>query len=94
MNAAEKIIEKMSHQFTRQDILRTAKKLGYSYSTANGVVDRMIFEDMCKRTGNGVYQKLEEPEPVLKDEEQAEDEEDPEEWVDDFEDNFLDDIEI
>ena len=59
MNAAQKIIEQMPEQFTRQDVLKCAKEFGYSYSTANGVLDLMVYEDLAERIQTGLYRKLE-----------------------------------
>jgi hypothetical protein len=85
MNAAQKIIQEMPEQFTRQDVLKCAKSFGYSYATANAVLDRMVYEDMAERVQTGLYQKLEpesEPEP----EPEYEYEDEPEYWEDeDFE---------
>lgn len=85
MNVAEKIIEEMPEQFTRQDVLKSAKEFGYSYATANAVLDRMVYEDMAERIQTGLYRKLEtEPEP------EYEYEDEPEYWEDDeFEDDFV-----
>lgn len=83
MNAAEKIIEQMPEQFTRQDVLKSAKEFGYSYSTANAVLDRMVYEDLAERIQTGVYRKLEtEPEPEYElDEFEYEDEEIEDDFV-------------
>lgn len=85
MNAAERIIQEMPEQFTRKQVMACAKQLGYSYSTANAVVDKMLYQDLAERVRNGLYRKLEtEPEP------EYEYEDEPEYWEDEeIDDEFV-----
>ena len=81
MNAATKIIEQMPEQFTRKQVMACAKELGYSYSTASGITEKMLYQDLCERIETGLYRKLEtEVEP----ESEFEYEED-EDWEEEYE---------
>lgn len=62
MNAAENIIQQVPDPFSRKDILNAAKELGYSYSTANTIVEKIIYMDLAVRVRPGFYEKLEEEE--------------------------------
>ena len=57
MRALEKVYTQLPETFTRQQVLKEAKKQGYSFGLASSLPAKMMYEDLVRRERKGTYQK-------------------------------------
>ena len=59
MYAHDLFIDKLPEKFTRKMLLKIVVNEGYSFSTANNIIEYGLLTDSIKRVKKGYYEKIE-----------------------------------